>query len=463
MAWASVPVPERLRAIRALRRRMAAEAGALVESLASRPGRTPAESLAAEVIPLAEACRFLEREAARLLAPRRLGARGRPAWLFGVRAEVRREPYGVVLVIAPSNYPLLLPGVQVVQALVAGNAVLVKPAPDCSAPMRLLARWLAEAGVPGGLVRVLGESVADAEAALVGDVDKVVLTGSAATGRRVMAALAERLVPATMELSGNDAVFVLPGADLGLVACALAFGLRFNGSATCIAPRRVFVPRGDAAALESALAARLADIPPIPVPAAVRRQTVRLVTEAAAAGARPVGPLPDPAAPAMAPLAVADARPGMALLEEDLFAPVLALVPVADMEEALSLSARSPYALGASVFGPEAAARAMADRIDVGSVTINDLIVPTGDPRLPFGGRRRSGWGVTRGAEGLLEMTQVKTVSVRGGHGHMHLDPPRADDGDLLLGALRAVHGDGRTRLAALPDLLRALRQRSMR
>jgi len=462
-AWAAVPAAERLRVVRALRRRMAAEAGALVGSLATRPGRSPAESLAAEVIPLADACRFLEREAARLLAPRRLGAHGRPAWLFGVSAEVRRDPYGVVLVIAPSNYPLLLPGVQLVQALVAGNAVLVKPAPGCAAPMALLARWLAEAGVPDGLVRVLGEGVADAEAALAAGVDKVVLTGSAETGRRVMATLAERLVPATMELSGNDAVFVLPGADLGLIARALAFGLRFNGSATCIAPRRVFVPQGDAAALESALTERLSAIPPVAVPAAVRRQTIRLVTEAVAGGARPVGPVPDPASPVMAPLAVADARPGMALLEEDVFAPVLALVPVADMEEALSLAARSPYALGASVFGPEAEARALAERIDVGSVTVNDLIVPTGDPRLPFGGRRRSGWGVTRGAEGLLEMTQVKTVSVRGGRGHLHFDPFRPGDEGLLLAAFRAMHGGGRTRLAAVPALLRALRQRSTR
>jgi len=462
-AWAAMPVRQRLRAIRALRHRMAAEAEALVHSLAGRPGRTPAESLAAEVIPLAEACRFLEREAESLLKPRRLGGRGRPAWLFGVSAEVRRDPFGVVLVIAPSNYPLLLPGVQLVQALVAGNAVLVKPAPGCAAPMVLLTQWLAEAGVPDGLVRVLGDSVADAEAALVVGVDKVVLTGSAATGRRVLATLAEQLVPATMELSGNDAVLVLPGADLGLVARALVFGLRFNGSATCIAPRRVFVPREAATALETALVEGLSAVPPIPVPAPVRRQTIRLVTEAVAAGARPIGPVPDPASAAMAPLAVADARPGMALLEEDVFAPVLALVPVADVAEALDLAARSPYALGASVFGPEAEARALAERIGVGSVTVNDLIVPTGDPRLPFGGRRRSGWGVTRGAEGLLEMTQVKTISVRGGRAHLHFDPPRPEDEGLLLAALRALHGDGRTRLAALPRLLRAVRGRLQR
>ncbi|WP_207462353.1 aldehyde dehydrogenase family protein [Azospirillum sp. SYSU D00513] len=459
-AWAERSAAERLAPVRALRRRIAAEAGALVEALSTRPGRSPAESLSGEILPLAEACRFLEREAERILAVRRLGRRGRPVWLFGVEAEVRREPFGTVLVIAPSNYPLLLPGVQTVQALVAGNAVLVKPAPGCSAPMELLRGWLAEAGLPDGLLHILGDSPAEAEAAIAAGVDKVVLTGSAATGRRVMAQLAERLVPATMELSGNDAVFVLPGADLDLAARALAFGLRFNGSATCIAPRRVFVPRGMAAELETLLLERVAELPATPVPLPVRLNVARLAKEAREEGARPLGSLPSAESGEMAPLILADARPDMAFLREDIFAPVLALVPVADMGEALAFAAKSPYALGASVFGPDAAARALAARIDAGGVTVNDLIVPTADPRLPFGGRRASGWGVTRGAEGLLEMTQMKTVTVRPGRFRPYYDPPRARDEALMLAALQALHGEGRGRLSALKRLWPALRGR---
>lgn len=431
-----------------------------MQTLATRPGRSPAESLSAEILPLAEACRFLEREAVALLAPRRLGTRGRPVWLFGITAEVRREPFGTILIVGPSNYPLLLPGVQALQALTAGNAVLVKPAPGCSAPMERLAGWLEEAGLPDGLFQVLDESpqaVADAVAAGIG---KVVLTGSADTGRAVAGQLADALVPSAMELSGNDAVFVLPGADLGTVARALAFGLRLNGSATCIAPRRVFVPRAQAAALEDALTNSVAAIPPAVVPLPVRRRLVGLVRAAVAEGARPVGSLPDDADPAMAPLIVADARPGMALLREELFAPILSLVPVRDMEEALDAAARSPYALGASVFGPEDAACALAGRLDAGTVTVNDLIVPTADPRLPFGGRRDSGWGVTRGAEGLLEMTQVKTVSVRRGRRLPHTDPPRDGDAALMLAALRLLHGGPGARAGAVRHLFQALRDR---
>ncbi|WP_377807344.1 aldehyde dehydrogenase family protein [Azospirillum sp. A29] len=163
----------------------------------------------------------------------------------------------------------------------------------------------------------------------------------------------------------------------------------------------------------------------------------------------------------MSPLILADARPDMALLRAEIFAPLLSLVPVRDMGEALTVAAGSPYALGASVFGPEAQARELAGRIDAGTVTINDLIVPSADPRLPFGGRHASGWGVTRGAEGLLEMTQVKTVSVRKGRLRPHFDQPRAGDEALMLAALRLFHGGPGTRGRALRRLVQAVRGRS--
>lgn len=459
-SWSEGEIGGRLSIVRRIRHRLAAGADDLVRDLATRPGRGASESLSAEILPLAEACRFLEREAARLLAPRRLGRRGRPVWLFGVEAEVRREPFGSILIVGPSNYPLLLPGVQALQALAAGNAVLVKPAPGCAAPMERLAGWLKEAGLPDGLFRVLDESPDAVAGAIAAGIGKLVLTGSAGTGRAVAGQLANALVPSTMELSGNDAVFVLPGADVALVARALAFGLRFNGSATCIAPRRVFVPRALAAELEDALRRAVAAIPPATVPLPVRRRLDGLVHAAVAEGARVLGALPGDADPAMAPLILADARPDMALLREELFAPVLSLVPVRDLDEALEGAARSPYALGASVFGPEAVACALAGRLDVGTVTVNDLIVPTADPRVPFGGRRASGWGVTRGAEGLLEMTRVKTVSVRRGRRHPHFEPPREGDAALMLAALRLLHGGHGTRAGALRGLFRALRGR---
>ncbi|MCC2662361.1 MAG: aldehyde dehydrogenase [Geminicoccaceae bacterium] len=457
--WAAVPLRSRLEVVRRLRRRLATDAEALIATLAGRPGRSPGESVAAELLPLADACRFLERSAERLLAPRRIGRRGRPAWLFGHAAEIWREPLGVVLVIAPDNYPLLLPGVQLLQALAAGNTVLVKPAPGCSAPLALLLETMRRDGLPSGVAQLLGEDIEDARRALRAGVDHVVLTGSAETGRAVLAELAPRLTPATMELSGCDAAFVLPGANLGMVADALAFGLRLNGGATCIAPRRVFVTRGEAAALERQLGPRLAALEPAPIAERARSLLRPLLAEAESRGARFVPARPGLDAPRFAATALFDADPGSALLRADVFAPILAVVAVEDMADAVRLNGLCSYALGASIFGPADMARALAREVDAGSITINDLIVPTADPRLPFGGRRASGFGVTRGADGLLALTRVKTVALRRGSFRPHYAPPEPAQLEVALGYLRAAHAAGwRERARSLKALLGGLR-----
>ena len=456
--WAAVALPERLARLKRLRHRVAAQSTGLVAALASVPGRDPALSLTAEVAPLADAIRFLEREAPALLRPRRLGARGRPVWLFGHTAEVRREPLGVVLVIGPSNYPLLLPCVHALQALAAGNAAVVKPGLNGHPAMLALARLAAEAGIDPALLPVLDETPESARAAIAAGVDKVVLTGSVRSGMAVLRELADRLVPATLELSGSDATFVLPGADLVLAARCLAWGLAFNTGATCIAPRRVFAPRESMRELEARLRPLAAALKPQPVAKAPAESALELIQSALQAGARPLVPWSPPAADApFPPLALTGADADMALLKADVFAPVLSLVAVENADAALAANARCPYALGASVFGPIAAARDFALRVRAGVVTINDLIVPSADPRLPFGGWGQSGFGRTRGAEGLLEMTAAKVVTVRRGGFRPHLDGA-ADAAAIARGYLAAAHGVGlRERLGGLVATLMAM------
>ncbi len=429
--WATWPLRERLAVIRRARIAIVRAAAALAATIA----RPDADTIAAEIIPLAAAARFLERKAPRLLRPKRLGPA--PLWLFGTQQEIRREPKGAVLILAPANYPLFLPGVHALQALAAGNAVCLKPAPGKSAPMQLFADLLAEAGLPQGALQILPEQWGP-EATRNG-YDHIVLTGSAPTGAAVARAAAETLTPTTMELSGVDAVFVLPGADLALVAASLAYGLRLNAGATCIAPRRVFVPKELEADLLSRLLAQLPPPTIVPEPTAGRLAT--LLADAESQGARIA---------ARNPAVVANAAPTMPLVQEDIFAPWLALIPVTDTDAALKASYLCPYALGASIFGPIPAARRLAPHIRAGSVCINDLIVPTADPRLPFGGRGASGHGLTRGAEGLLEMTVVKTLSTRRLNVRPHLDARLAADPAKLLTLLRLLYGDWPTRRETL-------------
>ncbi|MGE3537419.1 MAG: aldehyde dehydrogenase family protein [Candidatus Tectimicrobiota bacterium] len=455
--WAACTRADRLAVVRRFRQRLAAQAAALAATVPASLQRLPGETLLAEVLPLLDACRFLERRANALLAPRRLGWRYRPCWLAGVSTVLYREPLGVVLVLGPSNYPLWLPGVQILQALVAGNAVLCKPGAGGSAALTALKGWLMEAGLDERLVILLPEEVASGTAALRAGVDHVVLTGSASTGAAVLEALAPSLVPATLELSGCDAAFVRADANLELTARALAFSMRFNGGATCIAPRRVFVAAELATALEQRLQQLVAALPSCQLAPELAARLRTVVQEACQAGGQLLAGHWDSAI-SCTPLLVTRATPAMRLMQEEFFAPVLALMSVRDDAEALTAAASCRYALGATVFGEMAGARALAARVRAGVVVVNDVMVPTADPRLPFGGRGRSGFGVTRGAEGLLTFTALKAVAARRGSWRPHFAPLCAADEVWIQAYITAAHGGGGwRRLQAVLALWRAL------
>jgi len=370
----------------------------------------------------------------------------------------------LVLILGAGNYPLFLGGVQVIQALVAGNAVLWKPAPGTEGVAVALRVLLLEAGLDSRLLSVLDASVEAGIRAMAGGVDHVVLTGSAETGKAVLRQLAETLTPATMELSGCDAVFVLPGADLAHTVRALAFGLRFNGSFTCMAPRRVFLVGMTGAQVtefEGLLVAAVGDLPAVLVPDATRERVQGLVEDAHLQGAAILLNGLGGSDCGVAVTVIARATPAMLAMRTEIFAPVLSLMRTADVGEALAADAACAYGLTASVFGPEAEARALAGRLRVGNVLINDVVVPTADPRIAFGGRGQSGFGVTRGAEGLLGMTTPRTIQVqrkpsvrsyqRTGEGHVEFFSALAV---VLYGAGVKARWDGLRRVVRAGRLL---------
>jgi acyl-CoA reductase-like NAD-dependent aldehyde dehydrogenase len=424
-AWAALPVAERLAVLARTRRALARAPEPFLHAVAALGRKTVAEVATAELLPLLAALKHLHRATPKVLAPQRHGAWGRPLWLWGHRAVVQAEPHGTVLILAPFNYPLLLPGVQLLQALAVGNAVAVKPAPGCGAVLHLLAGVLRQAGLPEGVLTILPEDLATAQAATRAGFDFCILTGGLATGQQVLTQLATTVTPACVELSGHDAMLVLPGANLKHVAQSLRFGLLLNGGATCIAPRRVLVPAGQAEALQTELAA---------------------LTGWVWAGAQPLPPLADDL---QARLTAAQAggatlltlgaatfvfNPSLksSLLTHDHFAPVASVVAYHGLDEALALLQQCPFRLGASVFGPPAAAQAVAGQLPAQVVTINNLIVPTADPRLPFGGSGAAGFGVTRGTAGLRQLTKLRVITMGGSQLHLSQRP-------VPLGPLKAL------------------------
>ncbi|NBO20037.1 MAG: aldehyde dehydrogenase family protein [Proteobacteria bacterium] len=244
-------------------------------------------------------------------------------------------------------------------------------------------------------------------------------------------------------------MLVLPGANADLLCDALRFGLMLNGGATCIAPRRLILV-GTAQELISRILAALADLPTVTTAPAMIDVVAQLRADAIARGCTVTGGTAD--GNQLQPLII-QGTAECAAAKADIFAPVLTIMVAADEATALQLLADCPYALGASIFGPATAALQLAEQIPAGTVTINDLIAPTADPRLGFGGLRQSGFGKTRGTAGLLEMVMERSITTNHSHIRPHYATWHAGDGILFNGLLRLLHGKGMQQWRKLSDM----------
>lgn len=440
--WQAQPYSDRLKLVGRIAGTVAEHGEELAQAV-YRPAATLGEILASEVLPLAEACRYTARRGASILKPQRLRQRDGAWWMGSVHVTELREPLGVVLIIGPSNYPLFLPGVQLVQALATGNAVMIKPAPGCEEAMRALTRLCFLTGIPADLIYQLDSDPRAAQDAIETGVDKVIFTGSLTTGRKVAALCSEHMTPSAMELSGNDAILVSDDADLHRVASCVAYALSLNGGQTCIAPRRLFASSDTLANLIPLLTEQLQQTPTRSI-SARGLQFARQLTQGALADGATIAcgqrdDFEDPER--VRPIVLANVRSDMQLTQEDIFAPLMSLIAVEDLQDAIAQASQSPYALGAAIFSQSPDVKSLASQIAAGCVTINDVLVPTADPRVSFGGRQASGFGVTRGLEGLRELTQLKVVCTRRGRWLPHLTTNDKQLAPMLDGILKLRHG----------------------
>ena len=455
--WQQLGHRQRCKIVGRARQGIAAACDELSTLCESGQRTDPIETVSGELIPLCAAIDFIRRRGAGILRTRTCGWLGRPVWLWGVRSEVIRVARGDVLILAAWNYPLLLPGVQIAQALAAGNRVFVKPAPGCEAVSRRLADCFIEAGVPDELLCVLPSATQAAIDQIDEGVDLVVLTGSAATGRAVLRQCAETLTPTIMELSGCDAVIIGPGADLENAAAAIRFGLMFNSGATCIGPRRIFVHQAVKPAFIESLRREFAGVTAVQLHPAAAASVRAVVDETISKGATNVLAVTTTDAENFSPIIFDGVSSDWTIASGDIFAPVSSLISYDDLSDAVLGVNRCRYRLAASVFANGKAGRRIAAQLDVGSVTINDIIFPTADPRLPFGGRGQSGFSVTRGVEGLVEMTVPKVVAIHRGRLRLHLMPRKPGYTDALAGSLTLTHGRISEKLGALRRIFRGL------
>jgi acyl-CoA reductase-like NAD-dependent aldehyde dehydrogenase len=420
-AWAELGLRRRIALLREFQGRLYARKSDIAAAVTREAGKPLAEALVTEVLVVLDAARFLIDNAWALLRDEpvphaNLVTKLKSGWLV-------REPHGVIGIISPWNYPFSIPATETLAALVAGNAVVLKPSELTPLVALELASLLHAAGVPQDIFQVMvGEGPVGA-ALMRSPIDKLVFTGSLTTGKRIAAAAAERLLPVVLELGGKDPMLVLDDADVDVASSAAVWGAFVNAGQACLSVERCYVHRSLYEAFAKACADKTkqlrvgdgmdahTDVGPM-----IQERQVRIVEshveDAKARGARVLAGgrrMPELGANFYAPTVLADVTQDMRIMREETFGPVLPVMACSNDDEAVRLANDSEYGLAASVWTRDASrGQRLARRIHAGTVMVNDVISCFGISEAPHGGVKASGVGRTHGRFGLDEMVRVK-------------------------------------------------------
>lgn len=469
-AWSALSFGERRRHLMGIHRQLVEEAEGLARLISREQGKPPDEALAVEILPALDSLKHLAMHAEEMLREDPLESQA--ILLAHKECRVVYVPFGAVLVITPWNYPLFLSLTAAAAALAAGNTVVLKPAPATTLIGLKLGELFRRAGLPDGVLNVV--AVDDVVAArLVEDprVGKIVFIGSAATGKRVMKSAARNLTPVLLELGGKDPAVVCRDADIDQAASGIVWGAFVNAGQTCVSVERVYVdePVADAfiaRVVEETLKLRVGDpsSPDVdvgPLTLARQREIVEEhVADALARGARVLtgGRRPERPGYFYPPTVLVAVDHSMRVMREESFGPLLPIMKVAGLDEAVRLANDSPYGLTASGWTRSLeTARRLQSELAAGVVSINDSVSSLGEPTAPYGGLKQSGFGRCHGLAGLRELTQTKYLSRDDSRRPMlWWYPYGADFRRLLATATRALHDPSPLRrLASQAGLLR--------
>ena len=419
--WNQLGVVKRIGILREFQRVLLHKKSDVARLITREAGKPCVEGLLTEVLVVLDAARFCVENAYSFLREEHVPHRNLA--MKAKAGRILREPYGVIAIISPWNYPFSIPAVEALAALVTGNAVVVKPSEFTSLVALELEALLHVSGVPKEVFQVVLGDGGTGAALITSEIDKLLFTGSVATGKRVAQTAAARLLPAVLELGGKDPMLVLDDADVDVASSAAVWGACMNAGQACLSVERCYVHRTLHDAFAEACVAKTKRLrvgnglnPEIDVGPLIHERQVRVVEshveDARTRGARVLSGgsrLPEVGPNFYAPTVLVGVTHEMRITREETFGPVLPIMAFENDDEVIALANDSEFGLAASVWTRDKIrGEALARRIAAGTVMVNDAVSCFGISEAPHGGVKSSGIGRTHGRLGLEEMVRVK-------------------------------------------------------
>lgn len=446
--WAAQDFAGRKRLLLAWKAEIARDAETIAGSIAAETGKPAGDALLEVMLTLGH-LDWAAKNAKKTLRRRRVSA---GLMNYNQSASVGYQPFGVVGVIGPWNYPLYTPMGSISYALAAGNAVVFKPSELTPGVANLLAeKWRLVCSEP--VFQVVTGDRSTGEALVKSGVHKVAFTGSTSTAKKIMAACAESLTPLVAECGGKDALIVAADADLQAAADFIVFGAMGNAGQTCVGVERVYAENQIHGALVELVvqgAAKLSldgsDAAYGPMTLGSQAEVVSAhVSDALARGGKAAwGGIESIKGRVVSPIVLVDVPEESSSIQQETFGPTVVINRVESIDDAIARANATEFGLGAAVFTRDKRrGLAIAEQLRAGAVTVNSVLGFASIPALPFGGVGGSGFGRIHGANGLLEFSVAKSVARQNRKAALNLLTMERSERDMKLAArlIPVLHG----------------------